>query len=313
MEGSRRTWLDPDKEENFFKKYFWLSGRIGRGTFGIRMLFLLLFLLVSVISFLKIWGFPGWHWLPLSIPSQIYIPLLIFILCWLWSAFTLVGRRLHDMAHTSGASLLALFLIVIIAVGGAIFRSYSSLWFAMASFSIASKYLFLWPGDRENNEYGEPRRFRLVDDETSWQQLKKEFFSTKGRLGRKWFFWIALFFVDPYQVNTLDIEQKGWFFHFVIFANFTIIMLNLTVVSIAICRRLQDIGRSFYWAILPVFMKLISCFGGVLGIGWEITSKIYMAWVVIILILALIPGQEGSNEHGRNPVEADLLPGEVAD
>jgi Predicted membrane protein len=313
MEGSRRTWLDPDKEDSFLKKYFSFSGRLGRGAFGARMLFLLFLFWVALI--LLSYNFPRIPGLfvILILPLWARIAMLVCVLCGILSNLSMATRRLHDMGKSGGLLFLWIIFMVLFFWIGFSTQSGFSLLLAMIGLAFFNFYLVLWPGEHSSNDYGEPQRFRAATGETPWQQLKRELFDANGRVGRKWFFWLAVFCLPNYYINIFGPGIEWWVVYLRDFTNLLFSSVTLVIAAILARRRLQDIGWSFYWALIPISMGAFSRFGGFFAAEQITMLRSHVAWIVAFLILSVIPGQEGSNEHGRNPVEADLLPGEVAD
>ena len=327
MEGSRRTWLDPDKEENFFKKYFWLSGRIGRGAFGFRMMWIWLICQIIVGLFILWISFqarnigiigaadePSTIFVGNSLFSGYRTILLVSTGIILISIFSLALRRFCDKGKPVKIFIFIMICFIMLLVSG-LLRPRDG-WLTLVSFckNLMIYYLLFWPGEVNPNQYGEPSRSKTKIAETSWEQLKREFFSMSGRIGRKWFFamMMAATFLYWSQLDTSELLRSSPAMRGM---NLLVGIIAWRMLMSLIRRRLQDIGWSSRWLffIAPLVLIGIYFVSDIWKIGGETILIGFALWLLGVLILSLIPGQEGSNEHGRNPVEADLLPGEVAD
>lgn len=205
-----------------------------------------------------------------------------------------------------------------------------------------SLYLFFWPGQRVENLHGVPPREIVHSGRSYFEQIKQEFFSFQSRLSQKWFIgiFIATWLIQEYFEELMMISNvlidtaqlAKTFNYFLGLGGMTISMIG--ILSLLFCftslalRRIQDIGWNRYLVVIPVGLKFFSTFyplyspeffGRIrmiffskvpmsLLLSWD--TYMYLGGLLTLVALALIPGQEGVNQYGINPVEAGLLPGE---
>jgi Predicted membrane protein len=313
MEGSRRTWLDPDSEGGWKEKYISFSGRVGRGAYAKRGLVVItLTMLVfglTILAGLEFARFYSW-----DIPTWL-------ILVWatagpiiLVSSFSLGVRRLHDMGRSGGIILLMMLLAFILGFVAASIKSGLLLLLVGIVTAAFQLSLYLWPGTKGVNKYGVPQKNRVENDEneTSWQQLKREIFSTSGRISRKWFVSMMLFFMVFVIVYKLEGTSQESVLVAVL-VNLVIRIAGIIISMILIRRRLQDIGWNSYLALIPTVIAVACLFPNLVFQRASTYGLVLGSWWIIFMLLSIFPGERGHNEHGRNPVEADLLPGEVSD
>ena len=138
--------------------------------------------------------------------------------------------------------------------------------------------LALIPGDADANDYGEPG---VAPERPAvwWTVLATRYADFTGRTGRKefWLFWLVNF-VFLGVASSLD----DWLFADLAFDPIRLIYALVTVVPVLALgsRRLRDIGRSGKWMLL-LLLPII---------GW-----------IILLVWAIMPGQDGENSHGLLP------------
>ncbi len=204
--------------------------------------------------------------------------------------------------------------------------------------SLFGFYLTLWPGTRATNCYGEPPRSHRFSDQTAWEQFKQEYCSFSGRVGRKYFFGILTFgasqvlefsiglFAAPLMLKifTMISKTSGSLYaeilsFFLGGVGFVATGLGMMMMLSLIVRRFQDIGIPRWGAILVFSGYLYSLIKPIVMI-YEMGPRAvfilnqnmgyYLLVPLSLLVISVIPGKKGVNQHGPNPVEVGLLPGE---
>lgn len=298
-------------KETIIQKFFSFKGRLGRENFFKRylisfvasyagMLVLMIFaaLLGALISAVLPRRAAG-----AAIGILIFIIFSVVIIGMLVMMCSLGARRLHDLGY-SGWWILGGFAYAIIATVLAMVPTIASLsviargpqfaFDTLSSFAFMVNLMLLlmlplyvgmfallfWPGQTSENQYGLPARERKVHFLSSWEQIKKEFFSFSGRLNRKWFIgmYLAVSFFGAYLgAGMLIYGIIGIGAAFIGSSILTGVVSGLTFLIgvagvVASCysyisllgRRVQDMGYSRWVGISFFFLQVIF---GLISIG----------------------------------------------
>jgi uncharacterized membrane protein YhaH (DUF805 family) len=111
------------------------------------------------------------------------------------------------------------------------------------------------------------------------------FFSASGRLsrGRFWIYWLVLFVLQTSLLLLIGTQGDD-----LVTSTITITVLFSGFIYLQLIKRMHDVGKSGWYSLVPFYN----------------------------IILALIPGDEGSNEYGNDPFQPNddlLIQSEVLD
>ena len=272
-------------------KYDQFGGRAGRREFW---LFMLVHFVLSVIAGLV-------DDLVLAPDSEWYELGPLFSIYWLVTivpVLALGARRLHDTGRSGWFQIVfafwiptiwfAVFAVVLdlagVDVDTGIFVGMALVFFLAALVGTVILFVFaVLPGDESENAYGNPAE-SPERPAVYWTVLTTRYAMFSGRAGRKEFwlyllvsqvaFWVARSLDQSFLTGVFAGDGGGLIGALLFFATI--------VPALAIgARRLHDIGRSGFWQFLH-FLILIG--------------------TIILLIMAIMPSQEGENSHGAPPV-----------
>lgn len=326
------------KTESFGERFFSFEGRLGRERIAISTLWLCIFGIIIPTPIIILATLLKSEILVIMTTFVFGIPLLI-------STLSLTTRRCHDLGY-SGWIYLA--FIVIVALASLAFYIISPLtvcYIIGFPAAILSLYLWAWPGQFEENKYGAPprgveRRFR-----DQKEKMEKEFFSFKGRVGRKWFIFLVIFLFSQIS-TTYSIIEYGMIFlalpdtHRAVVGESMLSLLALMLLylpllliflrsySSVIVRRVQDLGWSTAIATVTIGLRILSLsipifvimnastrelIGYLTGkssfFEFALLMVIMPIEAILLLILAVKKGESGSNKFGENPVfYSDIFP-----
>ena len=328
----------PQLKVGIFTNVFSLNGRIGRETYGLRTLaFLLVIGVVMGIAGLFYGSVLALLLSPVGKGMMVVLSSLML---------TTYIQRAHDIGV---GALMPVLVCLVFPVANFVFftseivgveRGNDSSRFSSFVVFLATWYgywLLFWPGDRGKNLYGEPMRDRRSVPLSQWEQAKEEYFSFAGRLNRKWFILLSLFFGsiiwnslmmtgESYRLLSSDvISWQGMISGTLqmILGIFGLLLFGISYISLII-RRVQDSRLYHFFSHLFVMIYLLSFIGkgylSFFGVT-EMSSlaqgvKIIFCVLAILLefvswiVLCFVPSQRGANEYGANPIEEGLLPGE---
>ena len=328
----------PQLKVGIFTNVFSLNGRIGRETYGLRTL---AFLLLMGIGIGVTGIFSG------GIVALLLSPMgkgLMMVMSSLM--LTTYIQRAHDIGI---APLVPILACLVFPVANFVFftpeilgveqGSDSSRFSSLVVLGVTwyGYWLLFWPGNRGENLYGEPMRDRRSAPLSQWEQAKEEYFSFAGRLNRKWFILLSLFFgsiiwnslmMAGESYRLLSSDMIGWQGMIsgtlqMILGILGLLLFGISYISLII-RRVQDSRLYHFFSHLFVMSYLLSFIGkgylSFFGVT-EMSSlaqgvKIVFCVLAILLefvswiVLCFVPSQRGANEYGANPIEEGLLPGE---
>ena len=270
-------------------KYDQFGGRAGRREFW---LFMLVHFILSVIAGVidHVVLFDDLEWYESGPISSIY---------WLASIVPLLAlgaRRLHDTGRSGWLQTLVVFWIPTAIFGGlaggfawagadteaAFFGGLALVFFIAAVVGTLILFVFAaMPGDESDNQYGMPA---VSPDRPSvyWTVLTTRYVAFAGRAGRKeyWLYTLVAILVVAGIAGTLD----QWLFADLFGDDSSngpiqlILFLATVLPGLSLgARRLHDIGRSGWWQLLHLLIIIGS---------------------IVLLIMAVMPSQEGENKHG---------------
>jgi|GEM_PF-1672914 Predicted membrane protein len=334
MEENCRWLLDPGHGDEWKKKYFSFSGRLGRAAHLKRAA--VLSLIVALVCLCSMLFFAG-----AGAGAGFIIFMLLFVLPLVVSQLSMTVRRLHDLGH-SGLWILGLFFYSIVCLAISWPKDISFIFSLPATFF--SLYTMFWPGTNGENQYGLPQRGLRKLAGSGWVQFQQEFFSREGRISRRWFFPPMIMLIS-YTVSAVLLTMLGlyvlsigiYLVRMPMFDWLNLLVLLIVHIILWICgllacvgfcaRRLNDMGWPNFLAIVPVIIFALIPSYWVVKIwavnpmsvaalfDMEIGSILFWlaASVVCFLAFSLVPGQKGANRHGESPMTAELVPGESAD
>ena len=328
----------PRLKVGIFTNIFSLNGRIGRETYGLRTLaFLLLVGIVIGITGIFYGGIVALLLSPMGKGIMMILASLML---------TTYVQRAHDIGI---GPLVPILVCLVFPVANFVFftseivgveqGSDSSRFSSLVVLGVTwyGYWLLLWPGDRGENLYGESMRDRRSAPLDQWEQAKEEYFSFAGRLNRKWFILLSLFFgsiiwnslmMTGESYRLLSGGAMGWQGMIsgtlqMILGIFGLLLFGISYISLII-RRVQDSRLYHFFSHLFVMIYLLSLIGkgylSLFGVT-EMSSlaqgvKIIFCMLAILLefvswiVLCSVSSQRGANEYGANPIEEGLLPGE---
>jgi len=336
--GENCRWLlDPEHGDEWKKKYFSFSGRLGRAAYLKRAVVL------GIIAVVFFWGsaFAFGNAFKRADTGLVIFVTILFSLPLAVSQLSMTVRRLHDLGH-SGLWLLGLFFYLIACLAFSWPEEIPFIFSLPATF--LAFYSTFWPGSNEENRYGLPQRGLRKLVGSGWVQFKQEFFSWEGRISRRWFFLpmvilisytgsailvtMLCLYVFSIEIYLVRMPMFDWLDFLVFLIVHAILWICGLLACVGFCvRRLNDIGWPKFLAIVPVIIFALIPSYWVVKI-WAVNSMLLFAlfarevgsilfWlaasVVCFLAFSLVPGQKGANQHGENPVTAGLVPGEAAD
>ena len=324
------------KPESFREKFFSFQGRLGRERTAILSIWLCALGIIPILSISAV---------SLS-DSQIlvFVSCLVFFIHFIISGLSLMTRRFHDLGHSGWLYLV--FIVIATLAGLVVYILKTMTVFYIISFpaTILGLYLWVWPGQFQENKYGMPPRGMDRKFQDQKEKFEKEFFSFKGRVGRKWFIFITIFAFFEIS-TTYSIIEHGMIFlalpetHRVIVGEsilglVVLMLLYLPLLfvllrgySSLVVRRVQDLGWPTALAAVPIGLRIISLSIPVFLITNASTRElvgylvgkssfakpgavmIMLVEVIVLLVLAIQKGESGSNKFGENPVfYSDVFP-----
>ncbi len=271
-------------------KFDQFGGRAGRREFW---LFMLVHAILSVIAGLL-------DDLVLVPDAEWYESGPLFSIYWLITFVPLIAlgaRRLHDTGRSGWFQVLLVFWIPTAAFGivtaflgtagadveATAFGTLALVFFIAAVVGTLILFIFaVLPGDEADNAYGMPDN-APERPAVYWTVLTTRYVAFAGRAGRKeyWLYTLVGILVVAGIAGTID----QWLFEDLFGDDSSNGPIQLLVFLATIlpglslgARRLHDIGRSGWWQLLHLLIIIGS---------------------IVLLIMAIMPSQEGENSHGE--------------
>ena len=159
------------KPESFREKFFSFQGRLGRERTAILSIWLCALGIIPILSISAV---------SLS-DSQIlvFVSCLVFFIPFIISGLSLMTRRFHDLGHSGWLYLV--FIVIATLAGLVVYILKTMTVFYIISFpaTILGLYLWVWPGQFQENKYGMPPRGMDRKFQDQKEKFEKEFTVSK--------------------------------------------------------------------------------------------------------------------------------------